>query len=392
MKPFVFEYFWADRPRVQGNLSWFLDSCWGFKVEVLAGGPGPVPVQWTVEHIPPLGSDGALPSHQSNGSGGALPSHQSNGSGGALPSQTSSQDRRSGGTLRLLSVLTFLATLTITTGCANWNANNEPGSSKLNLNNSRMSPGSVEIEIAVAQLDSDQADDLEQLLGTIDQQKLSLDIRQQLDRNGLACGIMSSRPPATFYELLEPFVPDPETLDIAARPLALAGLLDPVSRLLLHQRISNQNGDVYPVGTSDLYDHIEWTVVHPNHQVAGEANLARAFFDLTTYPNSDGSVTLKLSPVIRHGEKIQQISVADGSFVMDRGQRQIRLDEVGFSIQLRAGQTLVVAADKPFLDHSSENAPLGKMLLGSENANETRLLLVRLVQTQMDDLFNYSTQ
>lgn len=368
MKPYVFEYFWANRPRVLGNLSWFLDSCWGFKVEVLAGGPGSVPAEWMVEHIPPHGSDGAA------------------------PSQTSSQVTKSGSALRLLSVLTFLASLTITAGCANWNANNESSSSKLNLNNSRMSPGSVEIEIAVAQLDSDQATGLQQLLGTIDQQKLSLAIRQQLDRNGLTCGIMSSRPPATFYELLKPFVPAPETLDVAARPLALAGLLDPVSRLLLHQRISNQNGDVYPVGTSDLHDHVEWTVNHPNQQVLGEANLARAFFDLTTYPNSDGSVTLKLSPVIRHGEKVQRIGVADGSFVMDRGQRQIRLEELGFSVQLRAGQTLVVAANQPFLDRNSESAQLGHMLLGSENPNETRLLLVRLVQTQMDDLFDYSTQ
>lgn len=255
-----------------------------------------------------------------------------------------------------------------------------------------MSPGSVLIEIAVAQLESDQSSQLEQLLASIDQQKLSLEVRQQLDRNGLTCGIMSSRPPGAFNELLQPFVPDPESLDIAARPLALAGLLDPVSRLLLHQRVSNQNGDVYPVGISDVYDHVEWTVNYADHQVPAQADLARAFFDITTYPNADGSVKLKLNPVIRHGEKVQRIGVADGSFVMDRGQRQIDLDEVGFSVELRPGQTLVIAANEPFLDRGRDRSQVGQAFLGSEKSDETRLLLIRLVQTQMDDLFDYSIQ
>ena len=187
-------------------------------------------------------------------------------------------------------------------------------------------------------------------------------------------------------------MPDPESLDIAARPLALAGLLDPVSRLLLHQRVSKPSGEIYPVGTSDLHDHVEWVVNQVDQQVSGEADLARAFFDITTYPNSDGSVTLKLNPVIRHGEEIQRIGVAAGSFVMDRGQRQISLDEVGFTIPLRSGQTVIIAANDPFHDHGPTYGRLGPLLLGSENPDETRLLLVRLVQTQMDDLFDYSVQ
>ena len=290
-------------------------------------------------------------------------------------------------------VLWPLIFLIAVAGCANWSADTEPrSSSTFNLNNSRVSPGSVGIEIAVAQVDSDQAAQLENLLGTIDQQKLTLDVRQKLDRNGLRCGIMSARPPAVFHELLQPFVPDPESVDIAARPFALAGLLDPVSRLLLHQRLSNQSDEGYPIGTSDLYEHVEWIVNHSDHEVAGEASSARCFFDLTTYPSPDGSVTLKLAPVIRHGEEIPRIGVADGSFVMDRGQRQVNLEEVEFKVQLRSGQTLVIAANDPFPDRGPVQNRLGQLLLGSDKPGETRLLLVRLVQTQMDDLFNYSVQ
>lgn len=296
------------------------------------------------------------------------------------------------GVFRTLLVLAFITALAITSGCANWNANNETRSRAFSLNSSTTSLDSVSIEIAVAQLDSDQATQLEQLLGMLDQQKLSLDIRQQLDRNGLVCGIMSSRPPAVFHELLRPFMPDPETLDIAARPLALAGLLDPVSRLLVHQRVSNRGGEAYPVGTSDVFDHVEWAVNHSAGQTPGEASQARCFFDITTYPNSNGSITLDLTPVIRHGETIPQIGVADGSFVMNRGQRQVNLDDVGFKIQLRVGQTLVMAATDPFSDLGPAQNQLGRLLLSSEKPDETRLLLVRLVQTQMDDSFDYAVK
>ena len=96
-------------------------------------------------------------------------------------------------------VLWLLLSLVAFAGCANWSANNDPSSSALNLNQARMSPGSVGIEIAVAQLNFHQADQLDQLLGVIDQQKLPLEVRRQLDRNGLVCGIMSARPPAVFH-------------------------------------------------------------------------------------------------------------------------------------------------------------------------------------------------
>lgn len=298
-----------------------------------------------------------------------------------------------GNGFRMSSVASLAVLLILVSGCANWNGSNETSSrSSFNLANSRMSPGSVGIEIAVAQLDANQMPQLDQLMGTLDQQKFPLEVRQKLDRNGLTCGIMSTRPPAVLHELLEPYMPDPESLDIAARPLALAGLLDPVSRMLLQQRISNQNGEVYPVGTSDIYEQMEWVLHHSDQQVPGDASVARCFFDITTFANSDGSVTLKLAPVIRHGSEIPRIGVADGSFVMDRRQRQVNLDEVAFKIQLRPGQTLVVVANDPFRDHQTAQNRLGPLLLGSEQPDETRLLLVRLVQTQMDDLFDYTVQ
>ena len=298
--------------------------------------------------------------------------------------------KKSVSVLRSLSVLTFLALLTIATGCANWNTNNDPTPQAFGLTKSRMSARSVGIEIAVAQVDASQTAQLQELLATLDQQKLPLETRQQLDRNGLTCGIMSTRAPAVFHDLLEPFTPDPDSVDIAARPLALAGKLDPISRLLIHQRISNADGEVYPVGTSDQYADLAWIVHQASQHLPGEAHAARCFFDITTFPNSDGSAKLKLMPVIRHGKEVSRIEVAEGSFVMDRGQRRKQLEPVSFEIQLRAGQTLIVAATQPFADRAKENSTLGPLLLGSDRSDETRLLLVRLVQTQMDDLFDRS--
>ena len=287
-------------------------------------------------------------------------------------------------------VFWLLVSLTAVGGCANWNASDDATTRPFEMAKSRMSPGTVGIEIAVAQLDATQTAQQQELLGTIDQQKLSLETRKQLDRNGLSCGIMSTRPPAVFHDLVKPFVPHPDAVDIAARPLALAGKLEPVSRLLIHQRISNQDGEVYPVGTSDLYANLEWAVHHADRVERDESETARCFFDITTFPNSDGSVTLKLVPVIRHGNEVPRIEVAEGSFLMDRGQRRSNLEKVGFEISLRTGQTLIVSATHPFSEDAAKDELLGPLLLGSKSPDETRLLLVRLVQTQMDDLFDRS--
>ena len=138
-------------------------------------------------------------------------------------------------------------------GCANW----QPESltkQPFTFPRNRPALDTVGIEVAVAEVSHDQLATLEAFWRTLDAQELPLETRQKLDRNGLRCGIMSTQPSADFQELVKPRLPDLDTLDEVGKRMAAAGRIPPVSPLLLHQRVSNQEAQRYPVGVSKIHD------------------------------------------------------------------------------------------------------------------------------------------
>ncbi|MFK7766878.1 MAG: hypothetical protein AB8B55_06620 [Mariniblastus sp.] len=263
----------------------------------------------------------------------------------------------------------------------------------------RMAADAVGLELGVAQLESDQVDTFEEFWSLLDSQKLPLELRQLLDQNGIRAAVMGSHSPTSLHQLVDPQPIDPAVMTKLEKQLDKKGLLRPKQRMVMHDRISNREGQAHPVATSETHPAISWVIRNGDLQTVGFGESVRGVMTITTFPNGDGSVRLIIRPQIHHGQSRQRVGVGDRDFLMQASQTVTSLDDLKFEVTLRAGESLVVAP-------TSDVTDLGKLFfgavgngdLGSGVSSDTatskhpvpshRVLLARLVQTQMDDLFS----
>ena len=120
----------------------------------------------------------------------------------------------------------------------------------------------------------------------------------------------------------------------------------------------------------------------------------------TATPTGDGQVELQLVPEIQHGPMHQRWIGGDGLFRLDASRDSIRYDELKIAATLLPGQTLVLSASPSAGGLSKAFAGKGNGSVGQvssmPDATATpvtphlpeRLVLLRLAQTQFDDLFS----
>jgi hypothetical protein len=291
---------------------------------------------------------------------------------------------------RLLTL--FLPTLLIATlGCSQWKQVDNQTS--LAFPKTRIAPDAVGLELAVAQIDSDQAELFESFWNLLDSQELPLAVRQRLDQNGIRAAVMASHPPSMFHEIVGDRVIDVETLSSFEKQLHAKGLLKSPSRMIEHARISNREGQGHPIQTSAVHPEISWVVRSGTKQTVGSAKSVLGVMTVTTYPQGDGSVRLVLRPEIHHGQSRTRIGVAERSFLVEESQSVTPVDELKLDVTLRSGESIVLAPTSDVGDVGKVMFGVGEEALGVEKKPYHalhRMLLIRVVQTQMDDLFSNS--
>ena len=287
------------------------------------------------------------------------------------------------------SVSILLLLLSMFSGCAGWEKP-KPEVDVVKFSPSQLSLDSVGLEIGLVQLDDSQTATIEAFWKILDAQKLPLATRQRLDQNGLRVGILSTYIPAIFQELTAPRPIELEELDTVEQHLAERDLLKPKSRMLVHQRITNHDGEAHPVQTSELRPQLSWVILNEDRQTVGSGNHVRGLFEVTTIPLGDGSVRLRFVPQIHHGEMQPTIGVAERAFCFDASQTIVNVDELSFDVSVRLGETVVIGPTADVQD-------LGALFFANDHRAADahrrlthRMLLIRVVQTQLDDLFGNS--
>lgn len=214
----------------------------------------------------------------------------------------------------------------------------------LNLAPNRMAPDAVALEIGIAQLDTSQTETLEQYWHSLDQQELPLETRQQLDRHGLKVGIMSTRPPATFSKLVNPREIIIDELDAFQRQLYLGGHLKATSRMLAHNRISNRKGQSHPIVASPEHPTYSWAIQDAGAGAATTetSTNVRGIFSIRTFPQGDGSVRVTIQPQIHHGDLEKRYGATANGFKFEKQQAIAMLEQLEFEVPLRSGETLVI--------------------------------------------------
>jgi hypothetical protein len=253
-----------------------------------------------------------------------------------------------------------------------------------------MTSDSVALEIGLVQLDDSQIELFEAFWNRLDHQKIDVAVRKNLDQNGLRAGSMPSNPPAAFLELIKPRPAEFESLDLVEQQMLERGQLELKTRMLIHQRIVNRRSDTYKVATSEQHPQYQWKVLRSGQESFGSGEWVQALVEINTSPQSDGSAKVRLTPRINYGPVQTTIGVGEREFAYDSGQAGQSLPELAMEVVLRPGETVVLA---PTPDRADLGQLFFETLRPSVDTNRTpshlthRFLLVRLVQTQLDDLF-----
>jgi len=259
------------------------------------------------------------------------------------------------------------------TGCASWE--DSAAGSSFELPAPRMSPDSVVLEIAFVNLPADSSERFEKVWQSVDEQRLPNELRRNLASNGLRTGIVGAHLPDLLRDLLDR---DDELLN-APTSGRTAGEDAYLRRRRLPIR-AHQPAKI--VATPDIRDRLVVVYHDQGHVRAKDFELAQGVFSLLSIPQGDGRVKLQLIPTVEHGELRNRYVGGDGTFLLQPERETHTFDALRVEFVLSPGETVVLTgtADRKGIG--------GHFFRAAENpeANGT-LMLIRLAQTQFDDLF-----
>ncbi len=239
----------------------------------------------------------------------------------------------------------------------------------------RMSADSVILEIGHAQVPvADQAA-YDEIWQQADEQSLPLELRQELARNGLRCGILGKRLPERIRELM---AQKSDAVNQRSEDLNVGDIeVDRQTR-----RLQCRAGRRAKILCSKSFDELSLLTRDAGAVRGRQLYKAQCLFGLKPYPQGDGRVRIDLLPEVEHGELKQQWVGGEGTLMQRIGREKITFEALRLSLTLAPGQMLVVSAGE-------QPKGLGEhFFIESVGGTPTRsLLFVRLAHTQHDNLF-----
>ena len=263
--------------------------------------------------------------------------------------------------------------LTTTSGCALWRRSTGEISE---LPRPRMSHDSVVLEVCFVRLPSTDLIGDGRLWEEVDEQHLPTELRRRLTANGFRCGLVGMQLPIPLRSLLEDTEPSANPHGETGSPIES----EATAHLRRLQSRAGRRGEIIASQT-----HQELAVLtHEAGQVCGErVQQAQCLLAVETNPMGDGRVRIELTPEVHFGQPIQKFVGHDGVFRLDTGRHRKVFDRLRIEAILVPGQTLIVTGTpeaRGLGKHFFAEVPVG-------DAPQAKLLLIRLSQTQYDDLF-----
>lgn len=255
-------------------------------------------------------------------------------------------------------------------GCALWNQPESSEPSKLPLTS--MAPDTVVLEIAFVRMSGDALVDQESLWREIDELRLPAELRVRMHENGLRAGVVGSQLPPLLRHLLEE----------KADPLGVVGPgYDSGADVTASQRKLDCRAGKRGVILAGRQREKLTLLMQKNGQVTGQDFAdAQCLFAVKTWPGGDGRVRLELVPEIEHGNPKQRWVGQEGTFHAESSKEHKVLENLKMDLFVSPGDVFVVTCTP---DHKG----LGKQFFADSKPGEQKLMLIRLAQTQHDDLF-----
>ncbi len=239
----------------------------------------------------------------------------------------------------------------------------------------RMSADSVVLEVAFVRLPAADQEAYDTIWSQADEQHFPAELRRELGANGLRVGILGQQLPGELRSLLDaaPNVLEDRSEDVATGDTE-------VNRTA--RRMQCRNGRRAKILISKTFPSLALLVREEGRIRGHQLSDAQCLLALKAYPQGDGRVKLDITPEVEHGQPKTQWVGSEGSLMQRIGRDKLVFDRLRLDAKLTPGQVLLVS-------NTAEIKGPGESFF-AETANgtvERTLLLVRVAQTQLDDLF-----
>jgi len=255
-----------------------------------------------------------------------------------------------------------------------------PEKGKSPLARAQMSADSCVLDILFVRFPFGQEEANGSLWDEIDEQHLPADMRRRLARDGFRVGLVGGRIPpklAQMLDLADEPVPTGQCQQVSLEELESVPTV-------VRQHLQLRAGRRHQVVVSGIYDELP-VLQCTADGVCGESyRQAQGVLAVESFPEPDGRVRLEFVPEVHYGQYGPTVAGHQHAFRIETKRPQKVYDEMAFSATLTPGDMLVLS--------SLPNRPgsLGHRFFTHERSGqlEQKLLVIRLSQTQHDDLFS----
>lgn len=232
-------------------------------------------------------------------------------------------------------------------------------------------PDSVALEIFQVRFPATDAAMDEQLWQAVDEQRLNVDVRHELVRNGFRAGVMGSSVPDGLAKYLKLESKMPES---TAQRLITGDTADPTVTRRVVQLGQNETATIQ---VSALRDKLNILLSEQEGLRGRSYEQVQAVYTMRAQARTGQRVGLRLTPELQHGELRNRYAGSDqGIFLVTPSRERELYDELELQVELAAGELLVVSS----LPDAAGSLGHAFHAENQRGPAELKLVLVRLVE------------
>lgn len=247
------------------------------------------------------------------------------------------------------------------------------------LRPAQMSPDSVVVDILFVRFPFGDPEANGELWAEVDEQHFPPELRERLSRNGFRAGLVAGPIPGILWRMLEMAgKPPPSTAGMEVKVTDLGE--DPK---VVRRHVQVRAGQRTEIQTSGVYPRLPVLLCEARGLCGQEYSDAQGVLALRADPQPDGRVRLRLVPEVHHGQPRLQRIPTPGGVRLEPGRPRRAFDELALEATLQPGHMILLAS----LPHKPGS--LGHYFFTQEvsGKREQKLVVIRVSQTQRDDLF-----
>ncbi len=248
------------------------------------------------------------------------------------------------------------------------------------LRPAQMSPDSVVVDIYFVRFPFGDAEANGDLWAEVDEQHFPTDLRQRLARNGFRAGLIAGPLPEGLWRLLDaPDKPGPAEGGMEVKVTDLRE--DPK---VVRRHVQARAGQRTEIQASGVYERLPVLLCDAGGVCGQEYTEAQGVLAMRAEPQPDGRVRIHLVPEVHYGQARLQRIPTPGGVRLEPGRPRRAFDELALEATLQPGHMVLLTS----LPHKLGS--LGHYFFTQERSGklEQKLVVIRLSQTQRDDLFD----